>query len=121
MNGESPHICAGARAQCHIVSTVIFFQASGKQSRLKHTPLMVICRVADGTSPDVVLLSLGLWDMLHITSVESFSHDMGPLQQAADAFVASKKGKHSGVDKVHIYRSLETCNGVTNHSPLPIF
>lgn len=63
---------------------------------------VVICRVSNGVSPDVIMLSLGLWHMLHITSVESFSHDMGALHQAADAFVASKQ---PAVDKVLIYIS----------------
>jgi len=46
--------------------------------------------VASGSSPDVVLLSLGLWHMLHVTSAESFSDDVAALQPAVEAFAAHK-------------------------------
>ena len=51
--------------------------------------------------PDVILFSLGLWHMLHITSVELFGRDMVALRQAADAFVALKQEQQVLVLTLH--------------------
>ena len=49
------------------------------------------CRASSRDGPDVIFFSLGLWHMLHITSVESFGRHLVALQKAADAFAALKQ------------------------------
>lgn len=43
------------------------------------------CRAGQGIKPDVMLLSVGLWHMLHVDSHEAFAKDLTDLGSAMHA------------------------------------
>ena len=46
-----------------------------------------ICRKGGKAKPNYVVLTVGLWHMLHVTSPESFNQDLGQLKVAADGLI----------------------------------
>ena len=41
-----------------------------------------MCRAGQGIKPDVMLLSVGLWHMLHLDASEAFGRDLWELDSA---------------------------------------
>ncbi len=50
-----------------------------------------LCRTRSGESPHVVVMSAGLWHMLHIHSPADFSKQLQRLKQAMKTFLTHNK------------------------------
>lgn len=61
-----------------------------------------------GQRPSALLVSIGLWHMLHIASVAGFEEDVLRLKAAVDTFVQQQSEQVRHNDQVASLKPLET-------------